>query len=68
MQPKNYTHKGIDFQWAGGLNIYRKQDLLPMKLQLNNGSPSFRLNRNTWLSVKQLKSLIKRPNVETSGR
>jgi hypothetical protein len=40
-----YTHRGIEFEWAGGLNIYLPNSFKPLKLQLNNGSPSWRLNR-----------------------
>lgn len=52
-----YTHKGIEFEWAGGLNIYLPNSFKPLKLQLNNGSPSWRLNRKIWLSVKQFKKI-----------
>ena len=58
MQYRTYTHKGVEFQWHGRLNIFRKQDLMPMKMQLNNGVISWRLNRTTWLSIKQLKNII----------
>ena len=59
---KTYTHKGISFQWDGGLTIFLDKQFKPLRLQLNNGSPSWRLNRNTWLSVKQLKGIIKQQN------
>ena len=59
MQTVNYTHKGIEFQWGGKLNVYLNNSFIPLKLQLNNGSPSWRLNRNTWLSVNQLKGILK---------
>jgi hypothetical protein len=58
MQIKNYTHKNIPFEWWGGLTISLPDSFMPLKLTLNNNSPSWRLNRRTWLSVKQLKSII----------
>lgn len=57
---KLYTHNGCDFQWIGGLNVCLPNKFVPLKLKLNNGSPSWRLNRKVWLSVKQLKVLIKK--------
>ena len=56
---KSYTHKNVKFEYGGGLNVFLPNKFLPLKLQLNNYSPSWRLNRNTWLSVKQLKEIIK---------
>jgi len=53
-----YTHRGIDFEWQGGLFVYRVGIFTPLPLKLNNGSPSWRLARNIWLSVKQLKIII----------
>lgn len=58
MQIKNYTHRGLEFEWWGGLNISKPNKIMPLKLVFNNGSLSWRLNRNTWLSVKQLKNII----------
>lgn len=58
MQLKSYTHKNIKFQWGGGLNVYVNNDFIPLKLKLNNNSPSWRLSRNVWLSIRQLKTLI----------
>ena len=55
---KIYTHKNVEFCWWGGLNVSLKDELRFLKLTLNNGSPSWRLNRNTWLSVKQLKNIL----------
>lgn len=55
----SYTHKGVEFQWCGGLNIYKPGELFPIRLQLNNNSPSWRLKRNAWLSVKQFKYILK---------
>ena len=45
----NYTHKGINFQCGCGLNIYLGNNLLPLKIQLNNNSPSWSLDRKNWL-------------------
>lgn len=56
-----YTHKNIEFNWWGKLIISKPNSFVPLKLTMNNGSLSWRLNRNTWLSVKQLKDIIK-PN------
>lgn len=56
---KRYTHKNIQFIWGGGLNVFLPKSLIPLKLRLNNNSPSWRLDRLTWLSVKQLKKIIK---------
>ena len=53
-----YTHRGIKFEWQGGLFIYLEGRFTPLPLKLNNGSPGWRLNRKVWLSVKQLKNKI----------
>ena len=53
-----YTHKGICFERTKGLDIYLPNRLYPLKRQINNGILSWRLNRNTWLSINQLKKII----------
>lgn len=58
MQTKIYTHKGIGFEWGGGLTVFLKGELMPLKLTLNNYSPGWRLSRYVWLSVRQLKKII----------
>lgn len=58
MQTKNYIHKNILFDWDGGLNIRLQNNFVYLKLQINNGSIGWRLNRKTWLSYKQLKKII----------
>jgi hypothetical protein len=55
---KTYHHRGIEFRHGGGLYIYT-QKFLPLKKQLNNGVLSWKLNRNTWLSINQLREIIK---------
>ena len=57
IEPKviRYTHKNIEFDWWGKLTISKPKSFIPIKLTLNNGSLSWRLDRETWLSVKQLK-------------
>lgn len=63
-----YTHRGIDFEWQGGLFVYRVGMFTPLPLKLNNGSPSWRLARNIWLSVKQLKIIISEKNKNEKKR
>ena len=57
IEMNNYTHKGVEFWWGGGLNLFLKNEIMPLKPQLNNGSLSWRLNRRTWISVNQLKKI-----------
>lgn len=56
---KVYTHKGVDFQYINGLNIYLGNSIYPLKMQLNNGVLSWRLNRKIWMSINQLKNILK---------
>ena len=58
MQTKTYTHKNIEFDWVGGLNIRLQNNFVYLKKQINNGVLSWRLNRTTWLSINQLKKII----------
>jgi hypothetical protein len=60
MQIKTYTHKEIEFEHLGGLDVRLPNMFVYLKRQINNGSLSWRLNRTTWLSVKQLKEIIKK--------
>jgi hypothetical protein len=59
-----YTHKNIAFEWRKGLRVYRPGSLLPLKMQLNNGSLGWRLSGSVKLSAKQLKKIIKKLNHE----
>jgi len=64
MQYQNYTHKNIKFEWLGGLDVRLPNQFVYLKKQLNNGSLSWRLNRTTWLSINQLKRIIKQEVVD----
>lgn len=59
MQTITYTHKEIKFEWLGGLDVRLPNMFVYLKRQNNNGSLAWRLNRTTWLSVNQLKKIIK---------
>lgn len=60
MQLRKYTHRDTVFYKGSGLNIYKKEtDIFPLKLMLNNTSLSWKLKSGVWLSVKQLKKILK---------
>ena len=64
-QTITYAHKGICFEWVKGLDLYLPNKLYPLKMQLNNGVLSWRLNRNTWLSINQFKNILKSDNLNS---
>jgi hypothetical protein len=46
------------FFYDGNFSVCRDKTI-PLKKHLNNGVLSWKLNRNTWLSINQLREIIK---------
>jgi len=57
MKEINIRHKNIDIVWMGGLNIRRVGDIFPVPLRMN-GTVGWWIDRTTFFSVKQLKSIL----------
>jgi hypothetical protein len=58
MQHIVYTHKNVQFEWIGGLNVRLPTDFLPLDKKYCNGQLYWQISKNVRLSINQLKKII----------
>lgn len=54
---KIYTHKGVEFSYGGGLNIYVEGSFLPLPVKQCNGVLYWQFPGKVRMSINQFKKI-----------